>query len=68
MKDLEVNYLATIFKAKPLHKKKKRLMRQQSLLSNSPSSNNSIHGSDVSIFTCTKIQLLNLMMNSNSFS
>jgi hypothetical protein len=39
-----------IVEAKPLHKKKKRLMRQQSLLSNSPSSNNSIHGSDVSTY------------------
>ena len=37
-----------IVEAKPLHKKKKRLLRQQSLLSNSPSSNNSLHGSDVS--------------------
>ena len=34
-----------IVEAKPLHKKKKRLLRQQSLLSNSPSSNTS----DVSI-------------------
>ena len=38
-----------IVETKPLHKKKKRLMRQQSFLSNSVSSNNSIHGSDVSI-------------------
>ena len=37
-----------IVEAKPLHKKKKRLMRQQSLLSGSVSSNNSVHGSDVS--------------------
>ena len=46
-----------IVEAKPLHKKKKRLMRQQSLLSNSPSSNNSIHGSDVS--TCIILNLTN---------
>jgi len=42
-----------IVEAKPLHKKKKRLMRQQSLLSNSPSSNNSIHGSDASFHHCS---------------
>lgn len=43
-----------IVEAKPLHKKKKRLLRQQSLLSNSPSSNNSMHGSDVSPFYLSK--------------
>ena len=37
-----------IVEAKPLHKKKKRLLRQQSFLSNSLSShNNSLHGSEV---------------------
>lgn len=39
-----------IVEAKPLHKKKKRLMRQQSLLSNSASSNTSLPGSDVRRF------------------
>ncbi len=46
-----------IVEAKPLHKKKKRLLRQQSLLSNSASSSHSLNGSEVRIVLIEQLRI-----------